>query len=358
MAAGAVGVVRVQSDPSAGTYVDRALTFLATHPTAKFHGSITVRGGTARAAIADAQTARADLAGAVQAPHRARAVIATDDGATELLRVDDAVYVRDAATIAALRNVSYVRADAQLRRIMRVRAEQAKALDVRDVLAAITGAKTLHRRGAVTTIEADVDPRALFGRALGRHVAWVTLRADVDDTGELHRAQVLTRAEASITTKMEFTDWTDKTIRIAAPAPELLDQTPPVARAKLASFKTAALVMPKTLPSGWELVRADVLPANDTQEGCAQAELAYEDQARGDTGFLYLYELPKSCVAAPEGAVLPFTAGNYNGFSAEADGPYVQITVGNTTVQAVTDLSLEELSQTLSELVPLVLQSS
>lgn len=349
---------RAHSDPSAGAFVDRALVFVAAHPTAKFHGTITVRGGTARSPIAEATTTRANLAGALQAPHRARAVIATDDGATELLRVDDAVYVRDADTIVALRNASYTRADAQLRRIMRVRAEQAKSLDIGAVLSAVTDAKTSHRRGAITSIEADVDPRALFGRTLGRHVQWVTLRADVSDTGALRKAQVLTRGEASITTRLEFTDWTDKTVAIAAPTPAQLDTQPPIARAKLASFKTAALVMPKTLPSGWELVRADVLPAADTQEGCAQAELAYEDQASGDTGFLYLYELPKACTAAPEGAVLPFTAGNYSGFSAEADGPYVQITVGNTTVQAVTDLSLERLARTLSELVPLALQSS
>ena len=38
--------------------------------------------------------------------------------------------------------------------------------------------------------------------------------------------------------------------------------------------------------------------------------------------------------------------------------PYVQITVGRTTVQAVSDLPLDQLSATLSALVPLEFQSS
>jgi hypothetical protein len=116
--------------------------------------------------------------------------------------------------------------------------------------------------------------------------------------------------------------------------------------------------MPKALPAGWELVRAGVLAAADTEEGCAQAELAYEDQAHGRTGYLYLYEFPRACADPPDGDSAPFTAGSYQGFSASADGPYVQITVGQTTVQAVTDLSRDRLAQTLSALVPLAIRSS
>ncbi|MEY2474583.1 MAG: hypothetical protein QOK28_3912 [Actinomycetota bacterium] len=355
--AGTVGVFTVHADPSANALVARARAFVGAHATAKFHGVTVVRGGTARSPIADAETAGARVEGELHAPGRAQAVISDDDLATELVLVGRAIYVRDAEKADALPKTPYVRADAQHRRIMRLRAEQAKALDLGAVLAAVTDAKILRRKGDTTTVEADVGASALFGRALGGHVDWVTLRALVGDDGELHGAQLLTRAEATVTTNLQFSDWGDSAIRIAAPPAAQLDTTPPVARVKLASFKTATLLVPKTLPAGWELVRADVLPASDTQEGCAQAELAYEDQSSDDTGYLYLYEFPRSCASRRPSDATPFNAGKYNGFAASQDGPYVQITAGNTAVQAVTDLPTDRLAATLSELVPLALQS-
>jgi hypothetical protein len=168
----------------------------------------------------------------------------------------------------------------------------------------------------------------------------------------------VTRAEATITSNVQFAHWGDHTIAIAAPAASQVEPTATVGLANLASFKTARLLMPKTLPSGWQLVSTGVLSANDTQEGCSQAELAYEDQTRGDAGFLYLYEFPKSCAAKAGSDATPFSAGSYNGFAATQDGPYVQITVGKTTVQAVSDLPLDQLSATLSGLVPLAVQSA
>jgi hypothetical protein len=170
--------------------------------------------------------------------------------------------------------------------------------------------------------------------------------------------RLVTRGEATITDRLQFADWGSRDIRVAAPPSTLIDKSPAIATAKLASFKTAPLLMPNALPAGWELVRADVLVAADTQEGCAQAELAYEDQRHGKRGYLYLYEFARACAKTPARDATPFKAGNYNGFAAVQEAPYVQITAGQTTVQAVSDLSLDELARTLSGLVPLAIRSS
>ena len=356
--AGALGAVRARSTSSADDVLSRARTFVAKRVTAKFRGTTSVRGGTERSPVGEAATALAQVAGELDARGRAHAVIADDGGATELVLASRAVFVRDAEGVTALAGTSYTRADVQVSRIMRLRTEQAKTFDLARVLEAATNVKTLRHNRAATTIDADVLPETLYGRELSRHVQWVTIRVVVRDTGAVDRLQVVTRAEAAVLSRIEFTQWGDNTIRIAAPAIAQVDTTPPVATVKLASFASTPLLMPKTLPAGWQLVRARVLSADDTQEGCAQVELAYEDQASGDTGFLYLYELPKSCTAAPPGDTEPFTAGSYSGFSATDEGPYVQITVGRTTVQAVSDLPRPRLAATLSELVPLALQSS
>jgi hypothetical protein len=316
-----------------------------------------VAGGSARSPVGDAQTELAQVTGEFQTPHRTHAVVTDDGSALELVRVAGSIYTRGAATQAALTNVAYVRADTQASRLMHVRAEQARSLDLAALLLATTDAKILRQRGAATIVESDLAPALVFGPALAKHVAWSTLQVLIAEDGRVEGLRLVTRAEATITNRLQFAEWGADDIAVAAPPAAQIDATPPVAAAKLAALKTA-LVMPQRVPAGWELVRAGVLSATDTEEGCAQAELAYEDQAHDKAGYLYLYEFPRACSAAPEGGTTPFAAGDYRGFRATAGDPYVQITVGETIVQAVSDLSPTALAQTLSGLVPLALQSA
>ncbi len=338
--------------------VERARAYVAAHPRARFHGTATVEGGTIRTTTGSAQTAHADVAGEL-AMGRAHAVIADSQLTSEVVLDGDTVYAREAATTDALAKASYVRADTQLRRVMRVRAEQAKALDVAAVFAAAQDLKTLGRHGGVTTLDGDVDVPRLFGSKLAQHVEWATLKAVVADDGRPVSTALVVRAEADLTTRLSFDAWGDAAITVAAPPPAQVDARPSVTQLKLASLRSTKLVMPKQLPDGWQLVGTDVLAPSETEEGCTQAALSYEDQTNPDAGYLYLYEFPSSCAQPPEGSSSLFNAGPYGGFSSEtADGPYVQITVGNTTVQAVSDLALPDLAGVLSDLVPLVVQSS
>lgn len=128
-----------------------------------------------------------------------------------------------------------------------------------------------------------------------------------------------------------------------------------ISEATIAAWEGSPLVMPKTVPAGWTLVYADVLPAPETIEGCHQFELNYEDPD-SDAGFLDLYQFPNAC-AQPftGGGVTPFAAGEHRGFGRYSPdgGTLVQITVGPSTVQAHSDLSLAELTTVLAEFVAL-----
>jgi hypothetical protein len=354
---GVVGVFQVHASPSPAGLLARARDFVHAHPSARFHGTTTVNAGDPLSPVADAHTDLAELSGEFT-PGRTHAVISDDTGATELVKVQRAVYARVADSTDALAKATYVRADGQALRILRVRAEQAKSVDLVAVLDATSNAKKLSERGSATVIEGDVNATALFGRSLGKHVTSATLRVLVGGGGEVQGVRLVSHGEATITNRMQFGDWGSRDIAIAAPPAAQVDATPAIATVKLASFRATALLMPKSLPAGWELVRATVLGPGDTQEGCAQATLAYEDPRRAKGGYLYLYEFPRSCSHATPSDATPFTAGSYTGFSATQQSPYVQLTVGQTTVQAVSDLSLDDLAKTLSALVPLVLQSS
>ena len=355
--AGVVGVTVVSAEASPGTLLGRARSYVHDHATARFQGTTTVNAGDPLSPVSEAHTDLAQISGEVQ-QHRTHATLFDDTSAAELVLVGRAAYARVADTPESLDKAPYVRADEQARRLMRVRAEQARALDVGAVLAAASDAKKLTERKELTVIETDVDAKALFGRDLGAHVSFATARLFVTDDGELRAMRLVTRGEATITYRLQYADWGSRDIRIAAPPSTQIDNSPAIAAAKLAAFKTAPLLMPNALPAGWELVRADVLVAADTQEGCAQAELAYEDRHHAKGGYLYLYEFPRNCAKTPASDATPFTAGNYTGFAAVQDAPYVQITAGQTTVQAVSDLSLDELAQTLSGLVPLAIRSA
>jgi hypothetical protein len=146
---------------------------------------------------------------------------------------------------------------------------------------------------------------------------------------------------------------------LARRLPEPTTAPPKVYLAQIASWDDSDLVMPASVPDGWSLTFAGILPASETKEGCDQVELDYEDPNDKDRGFLYLYEFPnKYAKPLPNGS--PFTAGAYSGATRYSDeeGLVAQITVGETTVQATTDLSVAELRFVLEALAPLDLSGA
>jgi hypothetical protein len=105
---------------------------------------------------------------------------------------------------------------------------------------------------------------------------------------------------------------------------------------------------------------AGVVPEEMTAEGCEQVELDYIEPNDPDNGYLTLYELPKSCgdLALPRGSQ-PFKAGRATGWVDESrDGVTAQILVGDTVVQAETDLPVDGLARILADLVPLNLAAT
>ena len=161
-------------------------------------------------------------------------------------------------------------------------------------------------------------------------------------------------ASGTTTVTLRFEDW-GKAVAVAAPPADQLDPTPGIEQAQVAAFKDTELYMPKAIPAGWKLVRAVVLPAEETKEDCAQVELQYADPASPGRNYLSLYQFPIGCLLPFDGE--PFAAGAYRGYgrSSKEEGTLVQITVGATTLQAKTTLSLQELAALLKNLTRLKL---
>lgn len=133
-------------------------------------------------------------------------------------------------------------------------------------------------------------------------------------------------------------------ITVAAPPPEAIDRTPNVAEEALVAFTDTPLVAPQPLPSGVRLVYVDVLPPDETLEGCTQVLLGYETES---FDFLDLYIVPAACVLDFDAAPFDQTFGGFPSREAEL----LEVLVGDTVVQfdsGLPDFALETLARTLA----------
>lgn len=334
--AGVVAYFDVRNGPTAGEVLAEAKAYVAEHRSVRFSGQTSVKRATG-------DPLRSALRGEIGRNGRVRVVLSSESsGAAETVVDGERAYVRQADTIVTLARAKYAPFDAdEAQDGAGSDALRAKDLDIRALLRSVRDPVVLHRDGGVTTITTDLEPTTVeVAVHRGGRVRSVVLR-NAGDTEET-------------TTTLRYRDW-DADVSVAAPLASELDTTPGIDEEAVAAWRATALVMPKTLPRGWSLTYADLLPAAETAEGCNQFELRYE--AAGEApGYLNLYQFPQSCAQPPAGPdVIPFRAGKYEGVGLQTpdNGSLAQITVGSSAVQADTDLSLDELSTILDEFVPL-----
>jgi hypothetical protein len=308
---------------------------------------------------------RAEISGTARLPDNARYKIESQDFVSEVIALGDRFFARDADTADALKTKKWAEfgPDTQDERSGVVRpqgpAETADALgDPVGLVKTLDAARrpVLVRRDAdVAVIKADVDAARAFGNtvegAVDRAGVVLTLADD-----RLERLVLDAKGDGgSVHADYRFTNW-GRPVELAAPPQGDLDPTPGLEEEEIAAFKAVTpLFQPRGIPEGWVLDFAGVLPEDVTVEGCEQVELDYIEPNDPDVGFLTLYQLPKSCadLDPPRGAEA-FQAGRYSGYADDSrDGVLAQIVVGDTVVQAETDLPLDAVARILADLVPL-----
>ncbi|MEY2569573.1 MAG: hypothetical protein QOE35_4102 [Actinomycetota bacterium] len=308
---------------------------------------------------------RLDLAGTAHLPDRAHYTVIGDGFASEVVAVGTTVYNRDATTRAELTSRKWTKTDPssddQRAGVIRDQGLTAGADEVGDpvgLLRALGAARTptlVSRNGDTVVVKAEVDPSQAYGSALAGQVDAASVQITVLKDDRLERAVLTASGDTgTVTADYHFTDW-GKRVQVAAPPSSQLDPTPGIEEEDVAAFRDAKLLMPRGIPAGWVLEGASVVPKDQTEEGCAQVEIDYTDPNNADAGYLSLYELPKSCanLTGPRGSK-PFKAGRSTGYAQEDEtGALAQIVVGDTVVQADTDLPLDGLARVLADLVPL-----
>ncbi|MEY2475018.1 MAG: hypothetical protein QOG87_333 [Actinomycetota bacterium] len=307
---------------------------------------------------------RAEIDGRVRLPEDARYRIVSDGFVSEVITLGDRLYTREAEGPADLRGKKWAAFDPNVdddrSGVVRPSGPTESADIAGDPIGLLRTLDAARRpvllrsdeNGAV--VKATVDATAAYGSAVVGEVDRATVELTLDGD-RLDRLVLDASGEGgSLHADYRFTGW-GRQVEVAAPATADLDPTPGIEEEEIAAFKDAPLLQPRGIPAGWVLDFAGVLPEEMTAEGCEQVELDYIEPDDPDKGYLTLYELPKSCadLEPPRGAEA-FQAGRYSGFVDESrDGVLAQIVVGDTVVQAETDLPLDALARILADLVPL-----
>lgn len=368
VAGNAVGLATVDEEPSPGAVLDEARAFVERETRFRFVARITVESrdeGAPRGRPGPSLVQRLELRGVASVPDRARFEVADGSSVTEVLVVGPRTWTRTAeerGDLGAERWAEPPADDTDDRDGVVRPGVQQDPRDVgepQDLLRLLRAARQPTRNGTRDDgrpiVRAAVDPTAAFGAAIAEDVDEAVVHVSAGPRGVLGELTLTVRGPTlDVDASYRFEDWGDD-VRIAAPAPQEIDPTPTIDEEAVGGFTAAPLLQPRTIPEGWSLVGAGVLPADETAEECEQVSLDFES-ADAETGYLYLFLVPADCPgleAAPAGA-RPFTAGRNRGFVV-VDGPstYAQITVGRTIVQADTDLRPEDLARVLAALVPL-----
>jgi len=362
----------VDRRPSPESLLRRVERYTQDHRSARFTGQTEVenrvsddQGGRVPEEQFSTFTARSTVEGVVAFPDRARFTVRSDGSSSEFLRFGDRAFGRFALGEEQLSTKKWVAFGPEEESEIGPPDAGVTGLDDPTSLPHLIGdapePQIVGRDGRGRVVRARVDVADGDERFEELESLTGTLELTARDDGRLDRMVVDVRGEADdgITfdarVDFRFSGW-GQAVDIAEPGEADIDATPSVDEERIAAYEDAPLLQPAGIPAGWVLDFADVVPAEDTAEECAQVELAYVDPDDEEGGYLHLYELPVTCadLQPPPGA-RPFRAGPNQGWLTEdpEEGVQAQLTVGRTVLQADTDLAPAELARVLAQLVPL-----
>ena len=362
-AAGVTVLLTRNTDATPEELLEAARTYADTKKDVTFTGRLRIESEDpegAGSSIID----RLSIKGSAKLPDTARYVVEGGGFASEVIALGELFYTRDAEKADELDAKKWAETDLgeEDERSGVIRDEGgAGSADLADpvgllgTLRSATDPVLVRRSERVSTIRAKVDPEKVYSADLAGEVTSVTIELTLADEERIDRAVLTAKGQGgTVTADYEFTEW-GKAVQVAAPPEAERDPTPGLEEEDIAAYKKAKLFQPRGIPAGWILEAAGVLPKQVTVEDCEQVELDYTDPDDPDSGYLTLYLLPKSCadLDPPRGSQ-PFKAGRYAGFIEEDEsGALAQIVVGETVVQAETDLPTDGLARILADLIPL-----
>lgn len=358
---GLAGLRSVGRPMTAAEIFKSAQDFVAAHPSGHFDGTVAARFPGYDGDSEDTDVLVSSKGRMFGEFHRGKGMHVTstsdDSGVNETLLIGKVAYWRGAEDTGALVSALWAKEDlAEDEDDAEFGVESLFEGDVLQMLDDASAPRIVERFGETTKIRVEVHPK---GAPEGLR-AWMEIV--VADNGELRLAGTHVRnGKLSADTVLRFDNW-GQLVELAAPAADMIDVTPDLNEEAVAAWHDAPLYMPRNLPRGWTLDYAEVLSAEETEEGCEQVEIdfvspEYYEEEDEEAPYLYLYELPTACAQPFEGVgVQAFQAGPYAGTGyTDRDGySLAQIRIDDkTTLQADSNIPVGQLQALLADLVPL-----
>ncbi len=303
---------------------------------------------------------RATLEESAAFPNRGQSLIEYPNFVTETLYVKKDVYIRDADSLTQLEGTKFGKLDPERPGSSGGATGEfflfERPQDLGDALQSAQRPEILREGDGQTLLEVTFPAAELLSPGF-EPLDEATGELLVTSEGEPKRLTLTASGpDSRLEVVYKFSRWNGR-VTIEAPKKADLDPTPFIDEEAVAEYQDVPLYQPAAIPEGWVLDFADVLPAEETPEGCDQVEIDYVDPEDEVAGFMYIYLFPTACAFGAPGGSEEFVAGPYRGFVEEdPEFPgelFVEIDVDGTTVQVDTDLSVEALMQVLSNLVPL-----
>jgi hypothetical protein len=277
-------------------------------------------------------------------PDRSRSLAVYEDSAFEAIAVDGLLYSRDAADRDALEDVPWAEDEGDAGFF----ALPAPPQDLPDLLAGARRPRLVAHEHGITTLRVaveEIEPDLVLSVADDGRLAGLGYASE-DEFG-------------SEVVKILFEEWNGD-IDIEAPDASDIDPTPLIDEDAVTGYDDAPLYQPRTIPEGWVLDSASVLPdfaTTDEGDPC-ETVMLYFLEADREEGFLSLYQAPEECALPRPQRADDFAAGANDGWIAdELDFREGTLIVDGTMLQFDTDLTPEALPVLLGNLAPLDLAS-
>lgn len=311
--ASVVGLVTVRPGktvPTPEAQLADVRAFIHGHPTAHFAATEVMEFGSATGDVGNHSEDRSKADGVISLPDRAHWTEDSGDSASELIRMPDAFYSRDADKREGLASEQWV-----MHKIRDAGADAAITADVAPdaagagfVAAGVASAFGAPQEFAkLFTVLKDltrVDPRTIRGtvdiaslpgvaklleegKVKADEVPTITVEITSEDGGQLDRLSVASASKDTTPNDEKFSDRSDITftawgdhVTIAAPAADTIDPTPNVDEKAMSEFNAAPILVPGNMPASFKLLDASTtLPEGPDDTTCPEADLSYGDPA-------------------------------------------------------------------------------
>jgi len=352
---GGLATQHVSAAPTAMSFLNEARDFSAKHESATFSGLMTMTFAENESGLGSRTTSKARITGEVD-DDRMRMVIDHGEGAEEMIIIGKTMYMRSAESTILLVAEEFAKESLASPGIVSGSPAETNQFDLDKMLGAASKPVVSKLDDGRVTMTVRLDPKTIDPE-FAEHVKSFEIRFVVLDNGQVESMTQTWKGPAfDGEIALNFSDW-DTPVKVAEPTAAQVDPTPDFDEAKIANYRDSTLVMPRVIPSGWEMTYADLITAEESDEDCAQVSVDFDDMTdeSDDALYAYTYLLPADCVEEVGGKA--FQAGPYSGYiDTDKDGSWVELRIDATSVLEIdTNLPPADIARIFGDLVALEL---